>query len=118
MNTITTHTIDATGKRLGRLSSEVSAFLIGKDRTDAVRNVVAPVKVHVTNVSKLFIDEKKRDQKEYDRYSGYPDGRHVLKMKQVIAKKGHKEIFRKAVYGMLPNNKLRAVRMKNLLISE
>jgi large subunit ribosomal protein L13 len=117
-STITTHTIDATGKHLGRVASEVAYLLLGKDRTDAVRNVAAPVRVEVQNVSKLAITEKKRAQKEYDRYTGYPGGRRVLNMEKLIEKKGYTEVFRKAVYGMLPNNKLRAVRMKKLIISE
>lgn len=118
MNTTDTHTIDASGKRLGRLASEIAHLLMGKHRTDVVRHQVLPVTIHVTNASKLLIDEKKREQKEYDRYTGYPGGRRVLSMEKMIDKKGYGEIVRKAVYGMLPGNKLRAVRMKQLTISE
>ena len=113
-----TFTIDAKGKRLGRVATEVAHILLGKHRTDAVRNIPAPVAVTITNASKLLIDEKKRQQKEYDRYTGYPGGRRVLSMEKLIDKKGYTEILRKAVYGMLPSNRLRAVRMKNLTISE
>ncbi len=113
-----TVTIDATGKRVGRVASEVAIVLLGKDRTDQVRHLPAPVHVTVTNAGKLSIDEKKRIQKEYDRYTGYPGGRRVLSMEKLIEKKGYSEVLRKAVYGMLPGNKLRAVRMKNLTISE
>lgn len=112
------HTIDASGKRLGRVATEIATLLMGKHRTDAVRNVVAPVSVRVEHAGKLLIDERKRDQTEYDRYSGYPDGRKVLTMKQLIARKGYSELVRKAVYGMLPSNKLRPIRMKKLIISE
>ncbi|MBP9759790.1 MAG: uL13 family ribosomal protein [Candidatus Pacebacteria bacterium] len=112
------HIIDATGKRLGRVATEVSALLMGKHRTDAVRHMVAPIKVTVEHVSKLLISEKKRLQKEYDRYTGYPDGRRILSMEKMIDRKGYAELMRKAVYGMLPSNKLRAVRMKKLTISE
>lgn len=112
------HTIDASGKRLGRLATEVATLLIGKHRTDVTRNVVSPVKVTVEHASKLLINEKKRLQTEYDWYSGYPDGRRVLSMQKLIARKGYAELVRKAVYGMLPSNKLRAVRMKKLTISE
>ncbi len=112
------HTIDAQGKRLGRVATEVAHLLMGKNRTDAVRHQAAPVQVTVENASKLFIDERKRAQKTYQRYSGYPGGLRREPMSQVIAKKGYREILRKAVYGMLPNNRLRAVRMKNLTILE
>lgn len=113
-----THSVDATGKRLGRVASTVAVALMGKDRPDASRHIVAPVCVEVTHASRLIIDEKKRVQTKYDRYSGYPDGRHILSMRQLIERKGYRELLRKAVYGMLPNNKLRAVRMKKLHISE
>lgn len=118
MTTSDTHTIDANGKRLGRVASEAAHLLMGKHRTDVVRHQVLPVSVHIEHASKLTIDEKKREQKKYDRYTGYPGGRRVLSMEKMIDKKGYAEIVRKAVYGMLPSNKLRAVRMKQLTISE
>jgi len=117
-HTTDTHTIDAAGKRLGRIATEAAHLLMGKHRTDVVRHQVLPVTVTIENASKLLIDEKKREQKEYDRYTGYPGGRRVLSMEKLIDKKGYREIVRKAVYGMLPSNKLRAVRMKQLTISE
>ena len=112
------HNIDASGKRLGRVASEVAALLIGKDRTDAVRHQVAPVEVIVEHAANLMIEEKKRMQTEYDRYSGYPGGRSVLTMQKLIEKKGYSEVLRKAIYGMLPSNRLRAPRMKKLIIIE
>ncbi len=93
-------------------------MLIGKHRTDVARHVDFPITVKVSNASKLHITEKDRVQKEYDRYSGYPDGRKVLSMGKLIARSGHGELVRKAVFGMLPGNKLRAPRMKRLIISE
>jgi len=64
------HTIDATGKRLGRVASEAAALLLGKDRTDAVRHMPAPVQVTIEHASKLLLTEKKREQKNYQFYSG------------------------------------------------
>lgn len=112
------HTLDAKGRRLGRVATEAAHLLMGKDRTDVTRNNLAPVEVTITNVSKLLIDEAKRTQKTYDRYTGYPDGRRVLTMEKLIDKKGYAEVMRKAVFGMLPSNKLRAPRMKQLIITE
>ncbi|MDQ5969127.1 MAG: large subunit ribosomal protein, partial [Patescibacteria group bacterium] len=54
----------------------------------------------------------------YSRYSGYPGGLRQPTMEQVIAKKGYSELFREAVSGMLPKNKLRAKMMKNLIVTE
>lgn len=113
-----TFTIDANGRSIGRVATEAASFLMGKHRTDMARNINFPVTVTVVNASKLHITEKDRTQKEYDRYSGYPDGRKVLSMGKLIARSGHGELVKKAVYGMLPGNKLRALRMKKLIISE
>jgi len=110
------YNLDATGEKLGRLSTKVATLLMGKNLPDFQKNVVANVKVNVINVSELDILKKKMDQKEYSRYSGYPGGRKVEKMKTVVAKKGQAELVRKAVRGMLPANKLRSVLMKNLII--
>jgi len=112
------HTIDATNKKLGRLATEVAVLLMGKNTPDFAKNKVADVKINITNASKMDIDEKKLESKEYQRYSGFPGGRKVAKMSEVVAKKGFAEVIEKAVYGMLPANKLRAKLMKNLVIEE
>ncbi len=112
------HTLDAAGKRLGRIASEAAVLLMGKHKADVVKHVARPVQVKIEHVGRLHLEERKRKQTTYDRYSGYPDGRRELTMQQVIDKKGVGEIVRKAVYGMLPANKLRAKRMKMLIISE
>jgi large subunit ribosomal protein L13 len=112
------HTIDASGQRLGRVASEIASLLMGKHRPDASRHIAKPIFVKVTNASKLLIDERKRTQKTYQRYSGYPGGLRTLKLTQVVAQKGYREVLSMAVYGMLPSNRLRAVRMKKLDISE
>ena len=52
------------------------------------------------------------------RYTGYPGGLRKMSMQKLIDKKGFSEVFKKAVYGMLPNNRLRAPRMKNLIVTE
>ena len=113
-----THTIDASGKKLGRVASEASSILMGKNLTTFARNKYHFIKVHIQNVSKADISEKKRVEKTYDRYTGYPGGRRVETAEKVIATKGYTELFRKAIYGMLPSNKLRSRIMKNLIISE
>lgn len=113
-----THTIDASGKRLGRVASSIAALLAGKHRTDVARHKLSGVAVTVQNASKLLIDERKMEQKEYQSYSGYPGGLRRLSMKKLVEQKGYAEILRKAVYGMLPGNRLRAQRMKSLTIEE
>lgn len=112
------HTIDAKDKALGRVATAAAVFLMGKDDPAFQRNVAPNVKVKILNASKAKISQKKMQEKTYQNYSGYPGGRKVFTMEKLIEKKGYEEVFRKAVRGMLPSNKLRAVMMKNLIITE
>lgn len=110
--------IDATNKKLGRVGTEVASLLMGKNRTDFVRNSIPDVKVVVHNASKLDITAKKAGQKKYARFSGYPSGLKFESLAVLSARKGYGEIVRKAVKGMLPKNKLQALMMKNLTVTE
>jgi large subunit ribosomal protein L13 len=112
------HTIDAKGKRPGRLATEVAVLLMGKNRTDFAKNRIPDIEVEITSASEMSLDPKKVDQKTYKNYSGYPGGLKVSSMKQVLEKKGAKEVLRKAVSGMLPKNKLRARMLRNLTIKD
>ena len=112
------YTIDATGKSLGRLSTEVAAILNAKNSTSFAKNTVADVKVTVLNASKVKLTGNKLKESLHKRYSGYPGGQKVLNLSMVADKKGYQEIIRHAVEGMLPKNKLQDKRMKNLLIEE
>jgi len=112
------YTIDATGKKLGRVASEAARLLMGKNQPDFVRNKVLGGKVEIVNTSKADISEKKLLEKTYARYSGYPGGLRTPSMRSVIEKKGYREVFLLAVYGMLPSNKLRPQIMKNLSVKE
>jgi large subunit ribosomal protein L13 len=118
MTTSNTHTIDAKDMKLGRVANKAAAFLMGKNLTNFARNVIPQVSVKIVNASKADIGEKKLTEKKYVRYTGYPGGLRAPIMRDVIAKKGHTEVFRLAVYGMLPPNKLRPRMMKNLIITE
>ena len=120
MNTQTTtklHTIDATGKRLGKLATEVATILMGKDQANFANHLVADVKVEVTNVSKLDITEKKKTE-IYQSYSGYPGGRRVETLDHLANRRGYAEVVRRTIGGMLPHNKLKKILLKNLVISE
>ena len=112
------HTIDAQGKKVGRVASEAATFLMGKRTTDFVRNKVSGVKVTIINTSKANIDIKKKDDKEYITYTGFRGGIYTEKLSDLIARKGFNEVFERAVYRMLPSNSLRKQMMKNLTITE
>ena len=112
------YTLDAENKKIGRIATQAAVYLMGKNSPDFARNNMSEDTVEIINASKVSIDSKKLTQKTYSRYSGYPGGLKQPTMEKVIAKKGYSELFREAVSGMLPKNKLRQKMMNNLTITE
>lgn len=112
------YNFDAKDKKIGRLATQIAVALMGKNTPDYSPNTVADVKVVVSNASRLDISEKKKDEKIYDHYSGYPGGRKEIPLRRLIEKKGYTAPLKNAVYGMLPKNKLRDALIKNLEINE
>ena len=110
--------IDAEGKILGRLASEVAFLLMGKNKPSYERHVYSGSSVKVINASKLKITVKKLKEMYHTKYSGYPGGLRIIKGIETKEKKGMKELVRLAVYKMLPGNKLRREMMKNLKIED
>lgn len=110
--------IDAKGKALGRIATEIVKLLRGKDSTNFVNNIAPEVTVKVVNAAQLDVTQKKMKEKIYRHYTGHPGGLREKKLVDLVAKKGWDEPIRKAVYGMLPSNRLRAVMIKNLIITE
>lgn len=111
-------TIDATNKKIGRIAQEAAMILMGKDSPMYEPNRVISEGVHIINASKADISEKKKGEKEYKWFTGYPSGLKTRSMDQMIEKRGVSEIYRKAILGMLPKNRLRAEMIKKLKISE
>jgi large subunit ribosomal protein L13 len=112
------YVIDATGKALGRVATEAANLLRGKNTTTFVKNLAPKVIVKVTNASKLDVTQKKMREKIYTHYTGHPGGLRKTSLTNMVTKKGWAEPIRKAVLGMLPANRLRAVMIKNLIITE
>ena len=112
------YTIDAKGKVPGRVATEVAVWLMGKNRADFVRNAIPNIEVEVVNANSLRLEARKLKAKSYFTHSGYPGSLKKESMAHVVEKKGAAEVLRRAVYGMLPKNKLRARMMKNLRISD
>ena len=110
--------IDAAGKSLGRLASEVAAILMAKNSPHFQKNFAAKVKVEVTNASKVVVTGDKMKMKTHKRFSLYPGGLKTPSWSDVASKKGFKELIRHAVEGMLPKNSLQKERMKNIKITE
>lgn len=111
------HTIDATGKTIGRVATQAAVFLRGKDSPAFERHKLSDAKVEIINASKLSISDKKMKQKTYRTYSGYPGGLKERTLEDVITKKGIAEVLTTAITRMLPRNRLRPHMMKNLTIS-
>lgn len=110
------HTLDATGQSLGRLASQIAIILRGKDRADFANNLDLGGSVVVTNVDQVKVTGNKLDTKIYYKASNRPGGLKKTKLKALVADKGWSEVLRRAVYQMLPDNKLRPGMMKRLTI--
>ena len=112
------HTIDAKDRAPGRVATEAAVILMGKDRTDFSRNTIPPVTVEVTSTSQMRFDQNKLRDKGYVTHSGFPGSLKTLSQEHILKTKGAGEILRRAIYGMLPKNKLRPRMMKNLIIKD
>lgn len=110
--------IDAEGKRIGRVATEAAVLLMGKNRVDFARNKIPEVTVEIKNTAKALVAENKKEQAVFSRYSGYPGGLKQTNMKMLIDKKGYSEVFKIAVFGMLPKNRLRNKMIHNLIVTE
>ncbi len=107
--------IDAEGCILGRLSTFIANILRGKDKSIFSPNVDCGDYVIVINVDKIILTGKKLEQKFNWRYSGYPGGLKLTRYDKLMAENPEK-LFRLAVKGMIPNNKLRDKIIKKLKI--
>ena len=110
--------IDASGKKLGRVASEVASILLGKNNPDFQKNKIADVKVDVINSSKMDISEKKSTTNIYTNYSGFPGGLKKRTLGEIATKKGYAEVLEKAISGMIHNTRLKKDTLKNLTIKE
>ncbi|MFC1595021.1 50S ribosomal protein L13 [Patescibacteria group bacterium] len=108
--------INATGKPLGHLASEIATILMGKNSVDYAPNKVADVQIVIENASKIHFLAKKAADKKYQRYSGYPGGLKKIPYNVSVAKDPTFPL-KNAIGGMLPKNKLWSKRMKNVIIN-
>lgn len=115
--TTRTHTIDATGMRLGKLATETARVLMGKDQVTFARHIVEDVIVKIENASKMDVPEKKKSE-IYQSYSGYPGGRKTETLEHLGKRLGYAEVIRRTVQGMLPDNKHKKRLMKQLIVTE
>lgn len=114
-----THTIDAKGKKLGRIASQAASILMGKNRADFTRHKMpTQVRVVITNAGKIAITDKKKDDTVYKSYSGYQGGLKIENLHALSKRHGMKEGLRRAISGMIPRTKLRPDMLKRLTITD
>lgn len=112
-----THTIDASGKILGRLATDVAKLLMGKNKPNFVPYLDNGDFVVVTNASKVKVTGKKSTQKKYIRHSGFPGGLKVETYDKLLVRRPE-AIIEHAVKGMLPKNRLGRVMIRKLKVEK
>jgi len=114
-NNSKTYNIDASGKSLGRLASEIAVVLRGKREVGYLPYLDPLVTVKIANIDKIILTGKKIYQKEYYHHTGYPGGLKTVKYLELI-KKDKGRALKLAVLRMLNKNRLRAKLMRRLII--
>ncbi|MGH1468814.1 MAG: 50S ribosomal protein L13 [Bdellovibrionales bacterium] len=107
--------VDATGKTLGRLSTEIAQTLRGKNKPQYTPHVDTGDFVVVINSEKIKVNGKKAEQKTYFRHTGYFGGIKETSYKEMLEKNPDR-IITKAVEGMLPKNILSSQIIKKLKV--
>ena len=108
-----TLTLDATDQALGRLAVKIAVALRGKHRASYQPNQDLGDFVIVKNITKVKFTGKKLEQKKYYHHTSYSGGLRAVPMKNLFAENPG-EVLKKAVWGMLPKNKLRSEQIKRL----
>lgn len=99
------YVVDAEGKTLGRLASQVSAVLMGKNKPTYTPSLDTGDHVIVINTDKMVLTGKKLDQKVYRTYTGYRSGLREIPYKMLMANKSD-FAFEVAVERMMPKNRI------------
>ncbi|MEO0216221.1 MAG: 50S ribosomal protein L13 [candidate division WOR-3 bacterium] len=105
--------VDARDKILGRMATRIARILMGKDKPQYSPNIDCGDFVVVLNADKFRVTGKKMTDKIYYHHSFYPGGLKKINLK-LLLEKNPKKVLYHAVRGMLPDNKLRAKRLKRL----
>ena len=109
------HVLDASEETFGRMSTKIATLLRGKNKVDFVHHIDAGDNVIIINSDKVKFSGKKADGKIYYSHSGYIGGISEINLGDQI-EKDSREVIRRAVFGMLPKNKLRNEMMKRLRV--
>jgi large subunit ribosomal protein L13 len=109
------YVVDAEGKTLGRLATQIAETLRGKRKPQYTPHVDTGDFVVVVNAEKIVATGKKRDEKLYHRHSGYPGGLRTRTLNDMLERRPT-EVIRLAVKGMLPRNRLSRAQLTKLKV--
>jgi len=109
------YVVDATGKTLGRLASQIADVLRGKRKPTYTPHVDVGDFVIVVNAEKVAVTGNKLEQKRYWRHSGYPGAIRSRTLGEMLERRPE-EVLRKAVKGMLPRNRLARQQLRKLKV--
>jgi len=109
------YVVDAAGKTLGRLSSEIASRLRGKHKPEYTPHVDTGDYIVVVNAEKIAVTGKKTSDKMYHRHTGYIGGLKSISFDKLIAK-APEQIIEISVKGMLPKGPLGREMFKKLKV--
>lgn len=107
--------IDATGKAVGRLATEIARILQGKNKANFTPHIDGGDIVVILNAGKVKFTGRKLVQKDFFHHTMHPGGIKRTPMKRIF-EKNPGDVMRHAIYGMLPKNRLREKMMQRLTI--
>jgi large subunit ribosomal protein L13 len=107
--------VDANGQTLGRLVTQISTVLLGKHKPSFTPGVEMGDYVIVVNAAHIKVTGNKLDDKMYYRHTGYPGGIKSTNLRELLAKNPER-VIEKAVWGMLPHNRMGRNLMRKLRI--
>lgn len=107
--------VDATGKTLGRLSSEIAKRLRGKHKPEFTPHVDGGDYIVVVNAKKVRVTGNKLRDKAYHRHSGYPGSLKTVTLGDLL-EKSPERVIEVAVKGMMPKNKLSRAMLTKLKV--
>jgi large subunit ribosomal protein L13 len=107
--------VDANGKNLGRLATQIATILLGKDKPSFTPGVDTGDYVVVVNAERITVTGNKLNDKYYHHHTGYPGGLKTISLKDQLAKHPDR-VIRQAVWGMLPHNRYGRKVLKKLKI--
>jgi large subunit ribosomal protein L13 len=109
------YVVDAEGKTLGRMATQIANVLRGKRKPTYTPHVDVGDFVIVVNAEKVAVTGDKREKKLYWRHSGYPGGIRSRTLGDLLEKRPE-EVIRRAVKGMLPRNRLARQQLRKLKV--